>query len=119
MRGRFHSGTSVLLFFVGQVVTCVPSHRLPTKLSLMGAASKQNEIEENERQAEPEDETIDDLTPRGQILWIRGLTRLQHQVSANAPFRFLLSVCLFSINFLHIALPGPRRMHFKVVFLQC
>ena len=33
-----------------------------------------------EKQKEPEEEAIDDLTPRGQILWIRGLTRLQHQV---------------------------------------
>ena len=34
----------------------------------------------NERQQEQEEETADDITPRGQILWIRGLTRLQHQV---------------------------------------
>jgi Ca2+ transporting ATPase len=54
---------------------------LPGKLKL-GAGSKDGEIEVNERQAEPEEEIIDDLTPRGQILWIRGLTRLQHQVRA-------------------------------------
>jgi len=63
-----------------KVVTCIPTHRLPGKLTL-GATSKQNEIEINERQAEPEEEAVDELTPRGQILWIRGLTRLQHQVS--------------------------------------
>jgi Ca2+ transporting ATPase len=62
----------------GQLVTSVPTHRLPGKLSLRGSAAKQ-EIEMNERQAEPEEEIVDDLTPRGQILWIRGLTRLQHQ----------------------------------------
>lgn len=59
-----------------QVVTSVPTHPFPKKL--VSAAT--SEIEMNERQKEAEDETVDDLAPRGQILWIRGLTRLQHQV---------------------------------------
>ena len=62
-----------------QLVTSVPTDRLPGRLPFGPAAAKQ-EIELNERQPEPEEETVDDLTPRGQILWIRGLTRLQHQV---------------------------------------
>jgi len=62
-----------------QLVTSVPTDMLPSRLALRPAADKQ-EIELNERQPEPEEETVEDLTPRGQILWIRGLTRLQHQV---------------------------------------
>jgi len=60
-------------------VTSVPTDKLPGKLPFRAADTKQ-EIELNERQPEPEEETVEDLTPRGQILWIRGLTRLQHQV---------------------------------------
>jgi len=68
-----------------QLVTSVPTDRLPSRSWFRGAADKQ-EIELNERQPEPEEETVDDLTPRGQILWIRGLTRLQHQVCVSANF---------------------------------
>jgi len=70
----------------------VPSHRLPGKLGKLGAAADKQEIELNERQPEPEEETVDDLTPRGQILWIRGLTRLQHQVCAMAAHAFCSTV---------------------------
>jgi len=66
-----------------QLVTSVPTDILPGRLSFRPAAAKQ-EIELNERQPEPEEETVEDLTPRGQILWIRGLTRLQHQVYMSA-----------------------------------
>jgi len=66
-----------------QLVTSVPTDILPFRLPLGPAAAKQ-EAELNERQPEPEEETVEDLTPRGQILWIRGLTRLQHQVYASA-----------------------------------
>lgn len=31
-------------------------------------------------QVEPAETSMDDMGRRGQILWIRGLTRLQHQV---------------------------------------
>ena len=65
-----------------QLVTSVPTDMLPGRLTLRPAADKQ-EIELNERQPEPEEETVEDLTPRGQILWIRGLTRLQHQVDMS------------------------------------
>jgi len=55
---------------------------LPKRLPQLRRAADKQEIELNERQPEPEEETVEDLTPRGQILWIRGLTRLQHQVEA-------------------------------------
>jgi len=76
-----------------QLVTSVPSESLvlPWKLSL--AAADKQEIELNERQPEPEEETVDDLTPRGQILWIRGLTRLQHQVCRVATTSNVLARC--------------------------
>ena len=38
---------------------------------------------EQEDQFDEEGLTADDMGRRGQILWIRGLTRLQHQVSAR------------------------------------
>jgi hypothetical protein len=44
----------------------------------LGAKSAQ-EIELFDKEAENEEETAD---KRGQILWIRGLNRLQHQVSS-------------------------------------
>jgi len=63
-----------------QLVTSVPTDMLPKRLPQLRRAADKQEIELNERQPEPEEETVEDLTPRGQILWIRGLTRLQHQV---------------------------------------
>ena len=46
----------------------------------MGAASAQ-EIEMMERESINDDASmVEDMGSRGQILWIRGLTRLQHQV---------------------------------------
>uniref|UniRef100_T1G8G7 Calcium-transporting ATPase n=1 Tax=Helobdella robusta TaxID=6412 RepID=T1G8G7_HELRO len=67
----------------GQVITTIPTHPFPKK-------PKTPEIEMYERQAEAEEEAVDDITPRGQILWIRGLTRLQHQV-----FIIFLTIDLF------------------------
>lgn len=59
-----------------QLVTCIPTHRLPKNM-VLGAASPE-EIERLEQEVE-EDANADEAG-RGQILWIRGLTRLQHQV---------------------------------------
>ena len=49
---------------------------------VIGAVSPQ-EIEQMEKEAE-EDVISDDAGQRGQILWIRGLSRLQHQVCTLA-----------------------------------
>ena len=68
-----------------QVVTTIPSSVIPT----FGGKQKRNAAGEIEMQAlTPEEEepdllANDDMGRRGQILWIRGLTRLQHQVSAS------------------------------------
>jgi Ca2+ transporting ATPase len=59
----------------GQLVTCIPTRRLPRSMTL-GAASQQ-EIDMLEKLSENEEEMA---TRRGQILWVRGLNRLQHQI---------------------------------------
>ena len=64
-----------------QLVTTMPTAKLPKKF-VMGTATEQ-EIEMMEREADTIDNMeVDDMGRRGQILWIRGLTRLQHQVGS-------------------------------------
>ena len=77
-----------------QLVTSIPTHKLPHMFS-WGASTTQ-EIEELDRD-EPDSMGAegDDMGRRGQILWIRGLTRLQHQVGSISfvlpPYSWLLS----------------------------
>ncbi|ESN96191.1 hypothetical protein HELRODRAFT_107353 [Helobdella robusta] len=66
----------------GQLVTSIPTRRLPKAMTL-GAASPQ-EIQRIEE--EDHDNVLEDAG-RGQILWVRGLTRLQQQVRAANAFR--------------------------------
>jgi hypothetical protein len=70
------------LWWISQLITCIPTSKLPKSLS-MGAATQQ-EIELMHRETDQLDslDSSDDMGRRGQILWIRGLTRLQHQVRA-------------------------------------
>ena len=76
-----------------QLVTCVPTDKLPHMFS-WGASTPQ-EIEMLDR-VEEEPDSIealpDDMGRRGQILWIRGLTRLQHQVGTPQYSHDYLSV---------------------------
>jgi len=78
-------GVGTLLW--GQVITCIPTSKLPKSLA-MGAATQQ-EIEMMHRETEQLDsiDGSDDMGRRGQILWIRGLTRLQHQIRVVNAFR--------------------------------
>lgn len=63
-------------------MTCVPTTCLPRQLSLGAVTGHEIElIEKRTVDVEPDD-LSDDLGQRGQILWIRGITRLQHQVHA-------------------------------------
>jgi Ca2+ transporting ATPase len=62
----------------GQLVTCIPTQRLPRTL-VLGEVTHE-EIEKMEFVDEEEGE-------RGQLLWIRGLTRLQHQIRVVNAFR--------------------------------
>ena len=64
----------------GQLVTTIPTRRLPRKL-VLGEVTHA-EIEQLEKSAE--EDQLDEAGQRGQYLWIRGLTRLQHQVNWNA-----------------------------------
>ena len=79
-----------------QLVTCVPTEKLPHMFS-WGASTPQ-EIEMLDAvQDEPDsmEALPDDMGRRGQILWIRGLTRLQHQVGN---LRYLLKALPLSIS---------------------
>lgn len=87
-------GVGVLVW--GQLVTTVPNTKLPKKF-VMGTATEQ-EIEMMERDVDdPEnmDGGVDDMGRRGQILWIRGLTRLQHQIRVVNAFRMGLDADSF------------------------
>lgn len=69
----------------GQVVTSIPTHKLPHCMS-WGSASPQ-EIEMMPFDEPDLIEGGDDMGRRGQILWIRGLTRLQHQIRVVNAFQ--------------------------------
>jgi len=57
---------------------------VPRQLALGAVTGHEIEmIERRTNDVEPDD-LSDDLGQRGQILWIRGITRLQHQVSVNS-----------------------------------
>jgi len=58
-------------------VTTIPTRRLPKTLVL--GALHQDEIKLIEKAVE--EDRLDEAGQRGQYLWIRGLTRLQHQVN--------------------------------------
>ena len=62
------------------MVTTIPTSKLPK--SFRSASMTPKELDEMDR--DETDDLVgsmqDDMGRRGQILWIRGLTRLQHQV---------------------------------------
>ena len=69
---------------VVQLVICIPVPDITVGGKAKRGAPAEN-IELNERLAdEHEDETLDDMGRRGHILWIRGLTRLQTQVTLSS-----------------------------------
>jgi len=61
-----------------QLVTTIPTRRLPKKL-VLGEVTHE-EIKQMEKAVE--EDHVDEAGQRGQYLWIRGLTRLQHQVNS-------------------------------------
>ena len=69
--------------FLVQVVTTVPSKVMPPYTKTKRNAAGEIEMQPLRREEEEEVDILgtDDMGRRGQILWIRGLTRLQHQVS--------------------------------------
>ena len=75
---------------LAQLVTCVPTRKLPKSFRTGHMTKEEMELMERRRRdsAEVVDPlATDDMGRRGQILWIRGLTRLQHQVSHVPPSR--------------------------------
>ena len=73
--------------FLVQVVTTVPSKVMPPYTKTKRNAAGEIEMQPLRREEEEEVDILgtDDMGRRGQILWIRGLTRLQHQVSRTLP----------------------------------
>lgn len=75
-------GVSTLLW--GQIITTIPTSVLPKRICSWGG-KKQQEVEEDQ---EEEAEEVDGVPGRrGQILWIRGLARLQTQIRVINAFR--------------------------------
>ena len=60
-----------------QLVTCIPTQKLPKSMTFGGSTREEIELLDVEEAQAP---GVDEMGRRGQILWIRGLTRLQHQV---------------------------------------
>ena len=54
---------------------------MPRQLALGAVTGHEIEMIERRTVDVDQDDLSDDLGQRGQILWIRGITRLQHQVS--------------------------------------
>lgn len=88
----------------GQLVTCVPTKSLPKDLCSWGHGE------------EPEEDipdTVDTASPtevggrRGQILWVRGLTRLQQQIRVVNAFRMGLDT-RYDKSSLTRGFPGGR-----------
>jgi len=70
----------------GQIVTTIPNQKLPQTMSW--GATTHEELNALQTQLETVDEEPGaDDGKRGQILWVRGLTRLQHQIRVVNAFR--------------------------------
>ena len=76
-------------FIVLQVVTTIPTARLPESCTIGRKKPKPEMAEEDESIEDDPDE----IGRRGQILWIRGLTRLQHQVGSSFSYHSRSSRC--------------------------
>lgn len=82
-----------VVFAVYQLITCLSTKRLP------------KEIEIGKVNDEEPDDLIDDASMRGQLLWIRGLSRLQHQV------RYLFANCVTLSSQFSMIIAYRQRMH--------
>ena len=61
------------------MVTCVPTSVLPKRCRCASTVGQEMDAMGADG-GESDDEVIDEMGERGHILWIRGLSRLQHQV---------------------------------------
>ncbi|CAH1783922.1 unnamed protein product [Owenia fusiformis] len=75
-------GVGTLLW--GQIITTIPNQKLPGALSWGASTAEEiKTMDDDDVDGAPDDE----MARRGQILWIRGLTRLQHQIRVVNAFR--------------------------------
>ncbi|XP_005093745.2 plasma membrane calcium-transporting ATPase 3 [Aplysia californica] len=106
-------GVGTLLW--GQLVTMVPDHYMP---SLRWCKRSKKDEDEDE---EDGDHVADDpVSGRGQILWVRGLTRLQQQIRVINAFRMSVDTrydnrSLTSMQSYHSVqnIRAARRPHFQ------
>lgn len=75
---------------ISQIITSIPTHKLPKNIFTWGS-SPPAQLGVDTPDGE-EDEQDDHTSGRGQILWVRGLTRLQQQVRMLSHFAFMGSL---------------------------
>lgn len=78
-------GVSSLLW--GQVVTTIPTEKLPKCFSVARATPQELEQFDASRKSGGAEEEEEEAGPAGQILWIRGLTRIQNQIRVVNAFK--------------------------------
>ncbi|BFZ08779.1 hypothetical protein BsWGS_11818 [Bradybaena similaris] len=78
----------------GQVVTVIPDSAVPSLSWCKGRGRGEEEVDEHELGEMEEDP----VSGRGQILWVRGLTRLQQQIRVVNAFQMDLEGCMDSYD---------------------
>ena len=78
-----------------QLIISIPSHKLP-KITCPCFAKETESADEDEMDGL--DDGQDQVGGRGQILWVRGLTRLQQQVSASGQPCVVVSSTIYSLQ---------------------
>ncbi|XP_064604968.1 plasma membrane calcium-transporting ATPase 2-like isoform X2 [Liolophura sinensis] len=82
----FFFGVGALLW--GQVITTIPTHKLPKRIfTFFSQPPPDMAVDEIEGADELHPLESDTMGRRGQILWVRGLTRLQQQIRVVQAFR--------------------------------
>ncbi|XP_052780334.1 plasma membrane calcium-transporting ATPase 2-like isoform X3 [Mya arenaria] len=77
-------GVGTLLW--GQLITCVPTSKLPKHLCSWGKGEPED-VDMPDYPSDPNHGQMDGTRGRGQILWVRGLTRLQQQIRVVNAFQ--------------------------------
>jgi Ca2+ transporting ATPase len=78
-------GVSTLIW--GQIVTTIPTDKLPKCFSAARATPEELQQFDDSRKRGAEEEEEEEAAPAGQILWLRGLTRIQNQIRVVNAFR--------------------------------
>lgn len=89
-------GCRLFFLFFFQVITTIPTHKLPKRIfTFFSQPPPELAVDEIEGADELHPLESDTMGRRGQILWVRGLTRLQQQVKCFS-FPSYLSPCVLS-----------------------